>query len=103
MTAEKEPEAEPATIVECDPPRHLVVDLGAGDTAWRLAVTLAEADGITTLTFTQVVTGDVDVSDVGPGWEFYLDRLAAAEAGDQLPDFDDDGYLAAMQAHYAAQ
>jgi hypothetical protein len=41
---------------------------------------------------------------VGPGWEYYLDRLVAAETGGDVAaiDFDRD-YYPAMQEHYREQ
>ncbi len=96
MTAEGEDVPEEVYLVEvCEPPRRLVVrsrdaaafsEDGSGPRiAWQHVLELDEADGVTTLTFTQVVPdgpvgGDV-VASVGPGWDYYLDRLAAAFAG----------------------
>jgi uncharacterized protein YndB with AHSA1/START domain len=99
MTAEGDVPPEPVHILECDPPARLVVDVPqpAGP-PWHLAVDLAEDGGTTTLTFTQRLDEGIDVADVGPGWEYYLDRLVASRAGDPMPDFD--GYLAALGAHY---
>ena len=41
---------------------------------------------------------------VGPGWEYYLDRLVAAETGGDpaTVDFDRD-YYPAMAEHYRAE
>jgi uncharacterized protein YndB with AHSA1/START domain len=96
MTAEGEDVPEEVYLVEvCEPPRRLVVrsrdaaafsEDGSGPRiAWQHVLELDEADGVTTLTFTQVVPdgpvgGDM-VASVGPGWDYYLDRLAAALAG----------------------
>lgn len=104
MTAEAEHVAEPARIVECDPPNSFVVEVGPDTAPWHLSVDLAEADGITTLTFVQRLDDlDVDISDVGPGWEFYADRLTASRNGDDMPDWEADDYLAILGPHYAAQ
>jgi uncharacterized protein YndB with AHSA1/START domain len=100
MTYEEGAAPEPALIVECTPPYRLVVELGVGDTPWRLAVHLAERDGVTVLTFVQPVTTGVDVVDVGPGWEYYIDRLAAAVFDLAMPRWQDDGYQAALGPHY---
>lgn len=40
----------------------------------------------------------VDVGSVGPGWEYYLDMLAASRDGSAVPDFGD--YFPAQQAYY---
>jgi hypothetical protein len=42
---------------------------------------------------------DVDISNVGPGWEYYLDLLVASRDDRPLPAFDD--YFPAQQAYYA--
>jgi hypothetical protein len=41
---------------------------------------------------------------MGPGWEYYLDRLVAAETGGDpaAVDFERD-YYPAMEEHYRAQ
>jgi uncharacterized protein YndB with AHSA1/START domain len=100
MTYEEGAAPEPALIVECAPPRRLVVELGVGATPWRLAVDLAERDGVTVLTFVQPVTPGVDVVDVGPGWEYYIDRLTAVVSDLEMPHWQDDGYQAALGPHY---
>lgn len=102
MTAEEEIAAEPLVILECDPPRSFLVDLGDKGTPWRLSVTLEERDGVTTMTFTQRLGDEVDVADVGPGWEFYADRLTASRDGTEMPDWDADGYPSHLGPHYAA-
>ena len=100
MTAEDGAKPEDVLIVECEPPRLLRAVFNPGTQDWHVDVTLSEADGVTTLTFTQGVDG-IDVSDVGPGWEYYLDRLVAARAGAPLPDWDE--YYPAQSGHYTAQ
>jgi uncharacterized protein YndB with AHSA1/START domain len=100
MTAEENAEPEDVRIVECEPPRLLRTVLNPGTQSWHVDVSLSEANGITTLTFTQGV-GGIDVSDVGPGWEYYLDRLVAARADAPLPSWDD--YYPGQSEHYAAQ
>ncbi|HEX6567671.1 MAG TPA: SRPBCC family protein [Acidimicrobiales bacterium] len=102
MTAEREAVPQPARILECDPPNGFVVDFGDQGEPWHLSVKLAETDGVTTMTFAHTLGDDIDVTDVGPGWEFYADRLAASRDGDEMPDWDADGYLAALAPHYGA-
>ena len=102
MTAEGDdaPE-EDVEIRECEPPRALKVTIRWGDNVWHLEVALEERDGVTTLTFTQPDLDLDDAPSVGPGWEFYLDRLVAAEAGQDVSsiDFDRD-YYPAMAEYY---
>jgi uncharacterized protein with HEPN domain len=62
----------------------------------HLSVRLAEIGGVTAMTFVHTLAGDVDVTDVGPGWEFYADRLTASRNGVKMPDWDADGYQEAL-------
>lgn len=80
------------TILECEPPARLVVDLPSPDGTWRLSVALQTQGGSTTLTFTQRLAEPYDASSVGPGWHYYLDRLGAVVAGHTVPDSWDDYY-----------
>ena len=91
MTAEGATEPEEMEIRACVPPR-------------LLEVTLVESEGVTTLTFTQPDLDLDDAESVGPGWEYYLDRLAATETGTDLTaiDFERD-YYPAMLEHYQRQ
>jgi uncharacterized protein YndB with AHSA1/START domain len=82
MTAEGEDiEAEPVTVHECDPPRRLALSWVSGPPAsgvWEVELDLTEEAGRTTLTFAQRVPDTATGRDVGPGWEYYLDRLVTA-------------------------
>ncbi|TQS41074.1 SRPBCC domain-containing protein [Cryptosporangium phraense] len=78
-------EGDPVTvsILECAPPHRLVVEMDA----WHLAATLTEEPGGTTLVFEQRIPAGFPypVSEVEPGWRWYLDRLVAAVAGRPMP------------------
>ena len=60
--------------------------------------------GVTTLTLSQPGVTAEQAAGVGPGWEYYLDRLVDAETGADPAqrDFERD-YYPAMSAYYAAQ
>ncbi len=84
-----------------DPPRRLVLSWMSGATGgrWHVELDLVEADGVTTLTFAQRVPDTATWRDVGPGWEYYLDRLTAAESDGDVaavawPDYE------GMAGHY---
>ena len=105
MTAEG-PNAPEKTvhIEECTPPHRLRARIPAveePDQEWHWELLLSHEGGTTRLTFVQSVAGDVPVSDVGPGWEYYLDRLVAALSGQDVAaiDFERD-YHPAMSDHY---
>ncbi len=96
MTAEGEDVPEEVYLVEvCEPPHRFVLrsrdaapfsEDGSGPrVTWQHTLELTEADGRTTLTFTQVVpdgpVGADVAANVGPGWDYYLDRLVTAVDG----------------------
>jgi uncharacterized protein YndB with AHSA1/START domain len=102
MTAESpDATADDMEIRECTPPTRLAVTSQVGDERWQLELDLVERDGVTTLTFTQPDIDPAAAESVGPGWEYYLDRLVAAESGGDVAaiDFDRD-YYPAMAEHY---
>lgn len=90
-------------IRRCEPPRllevHTVDDYGA----WTLVLELSEAGGVTTLRLAQVLGDPTTIENTGPGWDYYLDRLVAAETGADPAalDFDRD-YYPALRDHYLA-
>ena len=88
------------SIQSCEAPHHLVVTT---DEAWELTLVLTELDGVTTLKFTQVIHDPAVLESVGPGWEYYLDRLVAAETlGDvSAINFERD-YYPALSGYYSA-
>ncbi|WP_243059719.1 SRPBCC family protein [Nocardioides sp. SR21] len=95
---------EEVDIRECDPPRRLAVTTHAGGQSWQLELDLSEADGVTTLVFTQPAVDGAEAENVGPGWEYYLDRLVRAESGGDPAEVDfERDYYPAMQEHYRAQ
>lgn len=102
MTAEGDDvAAEPYDIEMCDPPSELLITSAAADgEAWRLRLELVEQDGGTTLAFGQLLTDPEVAASVGPGWEYYLDRLVAAETGGDVGVIDFDGYYPALSEHY---
>lgn len=101
MTAEEGAGFEDMEIRECDPPRRLALTSRFGVSEWHLELDLDEVDGVTTLSFAQPGVDPEDGESVGPGWEFYLDRLVAAETGGDVAaiDFDRD-YYPAMRDYY---
>ena len=106
MTAEGDAAEDRMDIRECVPPRRLAVTAQVGQgtdrQAWDLELDLVEDGGVTTLTFRQ--PRPVDADSTGPGWEYYLDRLVAAETGSDVAgvDFERD-YFPAMSEHYRRQ
>lgn len=92
-----EPEAD-LTIVACEPPHRLEVEAVDEYGRWHLEARLAEAGGVTTLTFLHHLDPDTEVATTGPGWEYYLDVLSSTFTGAPKPEFDD--YYPAQKPYY---
>jgi len=107
MTAES-PDAPAETILidECTEPSRLVMRSARPDDkseVWSWQLDLSEADGVTTLAFAQEVV-NVDLAEsVGPGWDYYLDRMVVAEAGGDPGVIDFDAYYPGFAAYYRAE
>ncbi len=90
---------EEAYVIEtCEPPRHLRVHNVSDDPGqvWVLDLRLREEGGSTVLDLAQVMNDALPVSDVGPGWEWYLDRLEQSVRTGAVSDLvwkdGDEGY-----------
>jgi uncharacterized protein YndB with AHSA1/START domain len=88
----------------CEPPRRLHLTSRTGEEVWLLELDLTHADGVTTLTFRQPGVTQEQVGGVGPGWDYYLDRLVDVETGADpaLRDFERDYYPVTAE-HYTSQ
>ncbi|WP_299052446.1 SRPBCC domain-containing protein [uncultured Nocardioides sp.] len=95
--------AETMWIEECDPPHRLRLrsQVPGEDEVWRIEVDLVEREGGTTLRFAQDVPRPGFAESVGPGWEYYLDRLVTAETGGDVDALDFDTYYPALSGAYA--
>jgi uncharacterized protein YndB with AHSA1/START domain len=101
MTAEDQDAApEQYTILECDRPRRFAGDTSQDGGSWHLWFELTEQDGDTILTFGQRLNLGEDVGSIGPGWEYYLDRLVATQAGLNADSVKWDDYFPALQPAY---
>ncbi len=103
-----EASSETFTIDVCEPPHRLEIttempDNGGNQTTWQLRVELAEQDGVTTLRFAQDVPEPEMATGVGPGWDYYLDRMVLAEAGGDPGTLDFDDYYPVFADHYRAE
>ena len=93
---------EPFAIHSCEPPHLLEVSspVEGEEEPFDLVLELTEEAGTTTLTFSQSMTNPELAVNVGPGWEFYLDRLVAAEADGDVAAISFDDYYPAQSEHY---
>lgn len=93
------PEPGPVQIISCQAPTTLSVVVPSPDRPWPLTVTLASAGSeTTTLTFTHRLAEPYDATNVGAGWQYYLDRLTAHLNG-EVPTSDFDPYLAVAHTY----
>lgn len=103
MTAEGEDiPANDYVITGCRPTEHLGLEADAAGMHFELRLDLSEEDGVTTLLFAQRMTDAETASSVGPGWEYYLDRLVAAETGGDVAGVTWDDYYPALADDYRA-
>ena len=85
MTDEHDSATTDVTIVECTDPRSLVVD----QDGWRLELQLRQVGRVTTLEFLHRHVPRSEVAEIGPGWQYYLDRLGALLVGQREPHWAD--------------
>jgi len=96
--------SEQMEIRVCEPPHRLHLTSRFGEQVWLIELDLTHVDGVTTITFSQPGVTREQVGDVGPGWDYYLDRLVDAETGADPAqrDFERD-YYPVTAAHYTDQ
>ncbi len=70
--------------------------------SWHLVLELVEHAGRTTLSFSQSELNAETAANVGPGWEYYLDRLVAAETEQDVAGVNWDDYYPAQSDYYRA-
>jgi len=101
MTQEEgEAPGQPTTIVECDPPRRLVIEWPeASSLMERIDLDLWAEGGRTVLRFVQFFPAATDVVDWALGWHWYLDKLAA-EIDGGTPPTDWDAFVAEVGPAY---
>ena len=94
---------EPVTILECEPRQRLVVRWQVPDAqAWEVALTLTPSATGSSLLFSQRLDSTEGMADIGPGWQWYLDKLAAALGEAPEPAGWDD-YFPPLRESYAVQ
>jgi uncharacterized protein YndB with AHSA1/START domain len=101
MGFEKDAPPSQVLIEACEPPHHLSISMKDDHGEWRLELRLSQQGETTTLRFVQHLIDPQTVGDTGPGWEYYLDMLVAARAGQALPNFAD--YYPAQKQYFLDQ
>jgi uncharacterized protein YndB with AHSA1/START domain len=100
LVAEEGDATSQAEILACEPPTHLAVRTQYEGGGWLLEATLTPIDSDHThLRFVHHLNEEAKSEEIGPGWEYYLDRLGAAMSGNSMPDWDD--YWPSLASGYA--
>lgn len=88
----------------CERPSHLSVSTTNDYGRWALQLDLAVgASGGTDVVLRQTEVDPAMLADIGPGWDWYLDRLVASVLGGEPPDLDafERDYLPLVPAYAA--
>ena len=87
----------------CERPTHLSVSTTNDYGRWALELDLAAEAGGTVVVLRQTDVDPAMLADIGPGWDWYLDRLVAALSGGEPPDLDafERDYLTLVPAYAA--
>ena len=104
MTAEPgDASASPFTIHACEPERLLTVSSVMGEETWTLSLEIAEAGEGCQVALRHHDVPPSMVEHIGPGWEWYLDRLAGALTGGRIPGMEvwDAEYMTLAPAYAA--
>lgn len=89
------------TIDHCQAPHAMAVTLASPAGEWVLSVQLSADGEETDLEFRQRLDGlEYAAEDLGPGWEYYLDRLVISLEGGDVDALDWNDYHPALTAHY---
>jgi uncharacterized protein YndB with AHSA1/START domain len=104
MTFEEGHPGEVMEIRVCEPPHRLHLTSRSEGAVWLLDLSLTHRDGVTTLTLTQPGVSAEEAAGVGPGWDYYLDRLVDAETGaDPAARVFEPDYYPTTSAYYTDQ
>lgn len=95
MTAEAEGGPMEMKVAVLEPPTRLVLDSGV----WVIELQVSDGE----IALQHAVAGPEEAASVGPGWEFYMDRLAAAVTGGSVADINfESDYFPALSEYFVA-
>ena len=101
MSVEEGAPSETVEVVRREARELFVLRLGPG--GWVVTVRIEGDDDESVISLEQDIPDAESASDIGPGWDFYMDRLVEAEAGrdPEALRFSPD-YHPGLAAHYRA-
>jgi uncharacterized protein YndB with AHSA1/START domain len=85
-------------VLECIPGERYVVETVEADDVWHLTISVADLGGASMVFLAHRLETAREAGSIGPGWEYYLDRMLAARSGGAMPDFDD--YFPSQKPYY---
>ena len=88
-------------ISECTAPELLRLLVQDEYGSWDLEIRLQGSREGTRLEFIHHLEDPLAAESVGPGWEYYLDRLTAVRGGGTVPEFED--YYPGQGPYFLAQ
>lgn len=104
MLAEDGAPTMPGEITEVVPLDHYVLRTGPEESSWviTMSVEAEDAEGDTSaVMLSQQVTDPEEAAMIGPGWDYYLDRLVAAETGQDPEAITfEPAYIPGLCEHY---
>lgn len=85
-------------VLECTPGERYVVEALDPGQPWHVTVSVADLGGAAMVFLGQRLETAREAGSIGPGWEYYLDRLLAARSGSPMPEFVD--YFPSQKPYY---
>lgn len=86
------------TIDACEPPSRVALTSNDASGAWTVEMRLTQTGDTTTLVFSQQLSDPALAGDMGPGWEYYLDKLVSSRTGEPALSFE--AYYPAQKSYY---
>lgn len=81
----------PFDVEEINAPQGFTLAWPAGETTWRILLSLKEFPQGSQLELIQAWQDEASKADVAAGWQYYLDCLEAAVEGKALPNYEGPG------------
>ncbi|MFF5791350.1 SRPBCC domain-containing protein [Paeniglutamicibacter sp. NPDC012692] len=88
-------------VLRCRPPYYFFVTVETEQGAWVLGMELSGRPGTKKVTFIHELGPTDDPSTIGPGWEYYLQRLLVHLEGGDVESVRWDDFYPALAPAYA--
>lgn len=88
-------------VHRCRPPYKFRLTADTEQGAWDLGLDLSSRTGTRKITFIHELAASDDPGTIGPGWEYYLQRMLVHLEGGDVDSVKWDDYYPALAAAYA--